>query len=173
MTIRAVRINEPLRLDGQLDEAVYSRVRPASDFIQVNPSPGAPATEATDTWIFFDVDTVYVTARCWDSAPEERWVANEMRRDSTNIVQNENFAIYFDTFYDRRNAFVFEINPIGGIHDIHVTNEQAIAGIDWNPIWEYQTGRFEGGWTVEMAIPFRSLRYRPGTAQIWGVNIRA
>ena len=41
---------------------------------------------------------------------------------------------------------------------------------DWNPVWDVQTGRFEGGWTVEVAIPFKSLRYRPGRAQIWGFN---
>ena len=172
VTVRAVRITEGLRLDGQLDENVYRTVPPIGDFVQVEPDEGAPATEATDVWIFFDDDTLYVSARCWDSQPEERWVANEMRRDSTNIVRNENFAIALDTFYDRRNAFIFEINPLGGIYDTHVTNESVPGNTDWNPVWEWKTGRFDGGWTAEMAIPFRSLRYKPGAAQVWGVNIR-
>jgi len=99
-------------------------------------------------------------------------VANEMRRDNRGVIRNENFAIYFDTFLDRRNAFLFELTPIDGIYDATVTNEQPGGNIDYNPVWERKAGRFPGGWTVEMAIPFRALRYRPGAEQIWGVNIR-
>jgi hypothetical protein len=171
-TIRAVRISESVRVDGQLDENIYRMVEPVGGFIQTDPNPGAPATEQTDVWIFFDSDTLYVGARLWDSQPEDRWVANEMRRDSMNVVRNENLAIFFDTFYDRRNAFLFEISPIGGIYDAHVTNERAPGNVDYNPVWRNRAGRFEGGWTAEMAIPFRSLRYRPGGSQVWGVNIR-
>ncbi len=172
VTIRAVRLTTPLDVDGRLDEELYRTVPPVDGFVQINPNPGEPATEATEVWIFFDEDTLYVSARCWDSQPENRWVANEMRRDSMNVVRNENIAIYFDTFYDRRNAFLFEVSPIGGIYDAHITNERAGGNIDWNPVWERPVGRFEGGWTTEMAIPFRSLRYGPGRSQVWGINIR-
>ncbi len=172
VTIRAVRITDRIRIDGELDEAVYAEVPPIGDFVQTEPNGGQPATEPTQAWIFFDDDTLYVAARCYDSQPESRWVANEMRRDSMNVVRNENFAIYFDTFYDRRNAFLFEISPIGGIYDATVTNERPPGNIEWNPVWDRKTGRFDGGWTAEMAIPFRSLRYKPGRSQIWGVNIR-
>ena len=89
-----------------------------------------------------------------------------------NVVRNENFAIYFDTFYDRRNAFLFELSPIGGIYDAYVTNERAPGNTDYNPVWERQAGRFDKGWTVEMAIPFRAIRYKPGASQVWGVNVR-
>ena len=171
-TLRAVRVNESVKIDGQLDENIYRAVPPITDFVQTDPSPGAPATEQTDIWIFFDDDTLYVGARCWDSAPEARWVANEMRRDNINIVRNENIAIYFDTFYDRRNAFLFEMSPIGGIYDAAVTNERSPGNVDYNPVWDRKAGRFEHGWTAEMAIPFRSLRYKPGVAQVWGVNVR-
>ena len=170
VTIRAIRLTSPIRIDGQLDEAIYSTVRSISDFTQNEPKEGSPATEKTEIWVLFDRDTVYVVARCWESQPE-RMIVNEMRRDSTNIVQNENIAFAFDTFYDRRNAVVFEINAIGGRIDAQVTNERNL-NMDWNPIWELQVGRFEGGWTLEAAIPFKSLRYRPGRAQIWGFNVR-
>jgi hypothetical protein len=171
-TIRAVRLTERLHIDGQLDEAVYRQVQPIAGFIQTEPNGGQPATEATEAWIFFDDDTLYVAARCYDSQPESRWVANEMRRDSMNVVRNENFAVYFDTFYDRRNAFLFEISPIGGVYDATVTNERAPGNTEWNPVWDRKAGRFDGGWTAEMAIPFRSLRYKPGHSQVWGVNMR-
>ena len=169
-TIRAVRLTSTIRIDGQLDETIYTSVPPISDFIQNDPREGAPATEKTEVWILFGRDNVYVVARCWESHPE-RMVVTEMRRDNTNIVQNDNFAFGFDTFYDRRNAVIFEVNPIGGRIDAQVTNERQVNS-DWNPIWELAVGQFEGGWTFEAALPFRSLRYRPGRAQIWGFQAR-
>ncbi len=172
VTLRATRIAEPLTIDGRLDESVYQSTQTISGFIQTEPLRGAPASEETEVWIFYDADTIYVGARLYESSPEKDWVANEMRRDSNNIIRNDNFAIYFDTFYDRRNAFLFEVTPIGGIYDSYVTNERGPGNIDWNPIWKQEVGRFDKGWTAEMAIPFRSLRYKPGEAQVWGINMR-
>jgi len=168
-TIRAVRIEAPLRIDGVLDDALYDEVSPISDFIQVEPQEGAPATEKTEVWLAFDDQQVYVAFRCWDSRPDRR-VATEMRRDSgTTWNGNDVISIFIDPFYDRRNGLGFTINSIGGRNDGQVTNERQYAG-DWNPIWNFSTGSFEGGWTVEVAIPFKSLRYSAGQAQIWGFN---
>ncbi len=169
-TLRAIRLTTPLRIDGRLDEEIYASTSAISDFIQNDPQPGAPATEKTEMWVLFDRDNVYIVARCWETEPD-KLIANEMRRDSVNILQNDGFAFGLDTFYDRRNSVVFEVNAIGGRIDGQVTNERNM-NIDWNPVWRLQVGRFEGGWTVEIAIPFKSLRYAPGRAQIWGMNAR-
>ena len=170
VTIRATRLPAPLRVDGQLDEGPYSTVEPIGDFIQLEPTEGALATELTDVWIFFDDDSLYISGRCWDSAPEARWILNEMRRDGADIYRDENFTVVLDTFYDRRNGYFFQVNPIGGLFDAQITD--GAENSDWNPVWDVRTGRFEGGWTFEMVIPFRSLRYQPGKAQVWGVNFR-
>ena len=169
-TIRAVRIKEPLTLDGRLDEAAYAITRPASGFIQQEPLAGTPATEDTEVWIFFDDDNVYVGMRCLDSRPD-RIVANEMRRDNGNIFQNDSVTVVFDTFYDRRGAFFFQTNPLGGLRDALVVRENT-TNFDWNTVWDVKTSRFDGGWTVEMAIPFKSLRYPRNRPQIWGFNAR-
>ena len=170
-TIRAIKLTEGIRLDGQLDEAVYATVPPVTDFIQQVPVEGVPATEKTEAWIMFDQRNVYVSGRVWDSAPPSQWVANEMRRDTRQLLQNDVFGAFFDTFYDRRNGFSFSTNPLGALSDTRFTNE-GNPNQDWNPIWDVRTGRFEGGWTVEMEIPFKSLRYRPGALQVWGVQLR-
>ncbi len=170
VTVRAVPLTGSLQVDGVLDEAIYESVPPVSDFIQQLPDEGAPATERTDTWIFFDERNVYVSARNWDSAPESQWIANEMQRDSFQLINNDSFSVGFDTFYDRRNGFIFMVNPIGGIFDFQITDE-GNPNQDWNPIFDVQTGRFDGGWTVEMEIPFKSIRFSPGTDQIWGLQI--
>ena len=170
-TVRAVSLTEPFRLDGVLDEGFYDTVPSFGGFIQQVPDEGAPATEETEAWVFFDESNVYVSARLWDSAPESQWVANEMRRDATNaLYTNERFGATIDTFYDRRNGVSFQVSPIGGFADFEVSNE-SFSNADWNPVWDLRTGRFDGGWTVEMQIPFKSLRFNPGVSQVWGLQL--
>ena len=169
-TVRAVRLTEPLEIDGVLDETMYSTVESFSGFIQQSPDEGAPATERTEAWVFFDDNNIYVSARLWDSAPESQWVANEMQRDSFQLINNERFSVAFDTFYDRRNNVAFMVNPIGGFLDQEITDESR-PNTDWNAVWDVRTGRFNGGWTAEMEIPFKSLRFSPGTSQIWGIQM--
>ena len=169
-TVRAVRVAAPLRIDGNLDEEIYRTIQPISDFIQVEPRAGTPATEKSEVWLSFDDQNLYVSVRASESAPE-RLVVNEMRRDSFNIIQNENFQFALDTYYDKRSAVSFQFNPIGGRMDGQVASENAFNS-DWNPIWTLKVHRVEGGWTAEAALPFKSLRYGPGRTQVWGVQFR-
>lgn len=170
-TIRAIRLAEPLVLDGRLDESVYRDYLPAEGFIQATPVHGAPSTERTEVWVMYDEDHIYLACRCWDSAPPERWVVNEYRRDSNGLRQNDHFGVMFDTFYDRRNGFAFYANPLGARADYSVVDEGG-PNSDWNPVWDVRSERFDGGWTMEMAIPFKSLRYRAGPDQLWGIQLR-
>jgi hypothetical protein len=170
LTLRAVRSAAPFRIDGQLDEEIYGAVEPVSDFIQMEPAGGQPASETTEVWIAFDDRNVYVSMRVWESRPELR-VANEMRRDSNNIRMGDCIGFSLDTFHDGRNALQFEVSPIGARTDGQSTNERQYNS-DWNPVWDLAVGRFAGGWTVEAAVPFKSMRYQSGTSQVWGFNAR-
>ena len=169
ITVRAVRITDPLVIDGRLDEPIYQQVPAIDGFVQQTPDEGAPATEPTEIWLLFDDDNVYVSARCWDSQPD-RMVANAMTRDSRAMFQNEFFAVLFDTFHDRRNAIGFLTNLLGGLSDNLITDERNV-NLDWNTIWDVRTSMFDQGWLVEMVIPFKSLRFQAGGEQVWGVNI--
>ena len=170
-TVRAIRLTTGLRVDGRLDEPVYRDVPPVSDFLQQLPDEGAPATERTDAWVLFDDENFYVAGRCWDSAPPSEWAATDMQRDSRNMLNNDLFGFLIDTFYDRRNALLFYANPLGGFVDQQITNE-GNPNRDWNPVWDVRTDRFDGGWTIEMVVPFKSLRYRPTRDQVWGIQLR-
>jgi hypothetical protein len=169
-TVRAVRIATPLDIDGRLDDEIYARTESMSDFIQVEPYAGASATEKTEIWVFFDRDHVYVSARCWESRPDQL-VATEMRRDNGGAWQNDHLAFAFDTFYDRRTGVEFATTPLGTRMDGQISGERQYHG-DWNTVWDVAVGRFEGGWTLETVIPFKSLRYRPSRAQVWGLSVR-
>ncbi|NOT43755.1 MAG: carbohydrate binding family 9 domain-containing protein [Acidobacteria bacterium] len=169
VTVRAFRIDAPLTLDGRLDEHWYEDIAPIGGFVQQEPFEGQPATEPTELWIFYDDQNVYFAVRCFDSQPE-RMVANEMRHDSSNLINNEQVTFVIDTFHDRRNGFLFLINSLGGMLE-EVFVDERNPSRDWNTVWNGKTARFDQGWSLEVTIPFKSLRYQPGTDQVWGLNV--
>jgi Domain of unknown function (DUF5916)/Carbohydrate family 9 binding domain-like len=168
--VQAVYVPDGLTIDGKLDEAVYSTATPTTAFVQQEPHAGMPATEKTEVWVFFDDRNLYVSARLWDSHPE-RIVATEMRRDNGGVSQDESFSVVIDTFNDKRSGFLFITNPLGGMMDGSLTNEKEYNS-NFNPIWTPKTARFEHGWTIEIAIPFKSVRYPSPGEQTWGINFR-
>jgi hypothetical protein len=169
VTVRAIRLAAPLTVDGLLDDAIYRQVPPISEFVQQEPVENAAASEPTDAWILFDADTLYITACNWDRNPS-RMVLNELRRDSNNLIQNEQITITLDTFHDRRNGFVFLVNALGGMLEESFFDERNPSR-DWNTVWNARTSRFDRGWIVEVAIPFKSLRYPPGSGHVWGIQL--
>lgn len=170
-TVRALRLTEPLRFDGVLDDPIYTRELPFGGFTQSVPDTGQPSSQRTEAWVLFDDTTLYIVGRCFDTTPPSEWVVSDMRRDTTQLRQNETFGVMLDTFHDRRNGLIFYANPLGARADFAVTDE-SISNFDWNPVWDARTARFDGGWTIEIAIPFKSIRYQAGTEQTWGIQVR-
>jgi hypothetical protein len=168
--VRATRIAKPIAVDGALDDEAYGEVPAITEFVQAEPAEGAPISERTEAWILYDDDNVYFACRCWDRHPE-RIVANDMRRDSPNLRNNDNFAVELDTFHDRRNGFLFYVTALGALYDSMTTDERQ-SNADWNTVWQGKVGRFDGGWVAEIAIPFKSLRYAAGREQTWGIILR-
>jgi hypothetical protein len=168
VVVRATRVTEPPRLDSRLDDEAYREVPAITEMIQATPVPGAPGTDRTEAWVLFDDENVYISVRCWQDPA--RIVGNDMRRDNNNISRHDHVAIAFDTFYDGRNGYQFNISAAGGLRDGLVTNERYDA--NWNGVWDGAAGQFEGGWTAELAIPFKTLRYAPGRSQTWHLQIR-
>ena len=170
VTLRAFRLAEPLTVDGVLDDPVYDQVPAADGFLQQEPNEGAPASESTRVWVLYDADSLYIAAELEEEHPE-RLMASEMRRDHRSIGWNDSFQIVLDTFYDRRNGFLFHTNALGALFDAQVTDERN-TNSDWNTVWWVKSQVVEEGWTVEIRIPFRSLRYAAGGAQLWGINFQ-
>lgn len=168
LTIRAVRLTAPLTLDGHLDDEIYRAVPSFGDFIQQDPAEGQPATERTEAWVFFDDRNVYISARLFVSQPD-RLKANEMRRDSVNIFRNDYFSVTLDTLFDHRSGVFVMTNALGGQRDALITDESRSTNFDYNMVWEARSQRFAQGWTTEIAVPFKSLRYLQRPQQVWGI----
>ena len=167
-TARAVRIAEPIMIDGRLTEGAWSNAVPIARFLQRDPDEGAPASEPTTVRILFDEQHIYFGVECIDSNPQGIR-ATELRRDN-GLGSDDIFEIILDTFYDQRNGYLFRINPRGTQYDATITDEGQTTNSNWDEKWDSQAQIGDQGWTAEIAIPFKSVRFLSGEDIVWGVN---
>jgi hypothetical protein len=168
-TISAERLapGETISLDGSLDEAVWQRAQVATDFIQIDPDNGEPATEQTEFRIAFDANYFYLAVICHDSEAGLHLTRYQKRRDEY-LQQDDKVQWTIDTFLDGRTGYFFETNPSGAMAD-------ALMGINgqnrqWDGIWNERVERTATGWTLEVEIPFRTLNFDPNS-ETWGINV--
>jgi len=167
--VKAIRLNDTsVKLDGLLEEEVWKKNPPVSDFLQRDPLDGAPATELTEVWVAYDDSHLYVAAYCHDSDPQG--IKGLLgRRDS--FVDSDWFFLAIDPYFDRRSGYLFGINPSGSIVDEVLSND-VNEDESWDGIWEAKVARVADGWTVEMRIPFNQLRFPKKDSYVWGVNFQ-
>jgi len=164
-TMTAVPAGGPVKVDGMLEEQAW-KTPGRSEFTQTDPLDGQAATEKTTVWVAFDKDNLYVAARLADSRPD-LIVGRLGRRDE--YVDSDWFFVALDPYLDRRSGFFFGINPSGSILDGTLSNDETDDDT-WDGIWE-SAARVDGeGWTVEIRIPFRQLRFKSQEAYVWGIN---
>ena len=162
--VTAVAVAGPIQVDGRLDEATW-RGPSLGGFIQAEPREGQPASEDTDVWVAYDSDNLYVAAYIHDSQDP---TVSDIRKDFADSNQDV-FQVILDTFRDRRSGFVFQTNAEGARGDRQVANEGREINASWDAIWRVETQRVADGWTLEMEIPFRALRFDPA-GEAWGIN---
>ena len=166
MTATPTRV--PPVIDGVLDEQVWQIADAVSDFRQREPVEGAPASERTEVRILYDEDNIYVGFVLYDAEPD-KIIATDLRRDS-RLATDDTIAVFFDTFHDHRNGFLFRLNPLGTKYDATVKDEREINS-QWDEKWEAAARITERGWEAEMQIPWKVLRYRTGN-HVWGVDFK-
>ena len=157
-----------IEIDGALDEPSWNAATPATGFVQAEPHEGEPATEVTEVRILFDDEALYLGVRCLDRSGKPP-IINDIRKDFTPGEQ-DSFEVVLDTFADRRNGFVFVINPAAAKSDTQIANEGRDVNTSWDGVWSVATQVNDEGWTAEIRIPFKTLRFERGTGHIWGVN---
>ncbi len=166
--VTAVETRLPITLDGVLDDEAWISAEPATDFVQAEPHEGQAATERTTVRLLFDRDALYVGVRC-DDAMASALIVNDIRKDFTPGEQ-DTFELLLDTFADRRNGFVFATNPAGAKSDTQIANEGRDVNTSWDAVWSVATKVDANGWSAEMRIPFKTLRFERGEGRIWGAN---
>ena len=162
-----VRLDQAPVIDGRLDEAVWTRATVISDLHQVRPNEYEAPSERTEFYLFYDDQALYVGARVWDSDPDR--VTARVLRQGGGLRFEDRIALILDPFYDKRNGYMFEVNPNGVRLDGLWKNTTDFAP-EWDGIWEGDASYLEDGWTAEMAIPFKTLSFDPNS-DLWGVNL--
>ena len=168
-TMRAVRISTPIVIDGAIDEEAWDKAEPVDEFIQSKPQIGYPASERTVVRVVYDDEKIYISAVCYDSEPHKAVVTTlEQDFDTPN---SDNFGVVLDTFHDKRNGYFFQVNPRGALKDSQVFDDSRYENREWEGVTQQATKMYDDRWTVELAIPFTTLRFDPSSAdQTWGVN---
>src|SRR5688572_14667923 len=168
--VAAVRISEPIIVDGALDEAAWALAEPAADFYQQFPDEFGPASERSEVRFVYDEEMLYIGAMLYDREPG-RLIIDSLRRDFSNF-QSDSFLLVFDTFLDRRNGYGFNTNAGGAQRDVQSSENGRRNDANWNGAWFTRSKVLENGWSTEIAVPFKTLRFPPGDLQEWGLQIQ-
>ncbi|MBK9797367.1 MAG: carbohydrate binding family 9 domain-containing protein [Holophagaceae bacterium] len=170
--LRAQRTAQTIRLDGRLDEVVWSQAAPASGFTQEWPLRGQATRQRTEVRVLYDDHYLYIGARMHHDPTLDGGRATVVkrlhRRDQDS--QSDWFGAAIDSNHDRRTALVFEVNAAGVQKDQVIYNDVSFDA-SWDGVWESAVSADEGGWTAELKIPLALLRFKPGEGpQTWGIN---
>ncbi len=173
-SMRAVRALRAPVIDGVVDDAEWSAADSATDFVQQLPVTGGLPKFRTVVRVLYDADHIYVSSVNFDPAPGLAITAG-LQRDFVSS-NSDAFAVALDTYKDRRNSFLFVVNPKGAVRDEQTFNDSRTIVEAWEGVIDVRTAVMrtaagDSAWTVEMAIPLRTLRF-DGTLseQDWGLN---
>ena len=168
LLVNAIRLTEPVTIDGLLAESIWQNGFAITKFTQRDPIEGSVPTEKTEVRIAYDNKALYIGARMFDSAPDSI-IARLARRDA--YVSSDYFAFFIDPYYDRRSGYYFAVTAAGTMMDGILMNDDWDDD-SWDGVWEVKTNIDEKGWTAEFRIPYSQLRFHKKDKYVWSVNFK-
>jgi hypothetical protein len=166
--VKAVKLDQPIVVDGKLNEAFWSKPAAVTEFKQKDPDQGGVPSERTEVWVAYDDEAIYIAARMHDSSPDSIMAFLD-RRDNLNNA--DWFGVFLDPYRDKRSGNYFVVGPAGTVADGVLYNDDWDDS-DWDGVWEGRSSIDDKGWSVEMRIPFSQLRFQEKEPQVWGINFR-
>jgi hypothetical protein len=171
----ALRITDKIKIDGVLDESIWSQAAAVEGFVHRWPTPGKPATERTVVRVLYDDNAIYVCAYCYDRNPDSIFHRITKRDELENT---DLFSVIFDTYRDGQNALQFGVTPDNVQFDSKFSLANANAdngnadGEDpaWDAVWVSSARITADGWVAELKIPYAALRFPKKQVQQWSVN---
>lgn len=167
---RATKATAKIQIDGKLDESDWAAAAPLQDFTQYEPRQGEKPSFRTEVKFLFDRQHLYIGAICMDSAGRKGIRVPNLQRDFS-FDENDLFGIAIDGLLDRRNAMAFQTNPHGAQRELLISDGTNFNR-EWISLWNVQTQRHDWGWVAEFAIPWKSLRYNPGSDRLGIIVLR-
>ena len=164
--VRVPRFDKPPVIDGKLDDEVWKQAAVFKDFYQISPGDNIAPSKPTEAFIGYDSKFLYLAFHCFDDPSKVR--ASVAKRDQ--IFDEDNVRVFLDTFNDQRKAYVLGWNPLG-IQQDGITTEGQGDDFSVDIVMESKGQITSDGWVVEVAIPFKSLRYEAGKDKLWGIHV--
>ncbi len=164
--LHAVKAPSPPLIDGSVEQGEWKDAAVAENFIQYEPRRGNPSEGRTQALVMYDAGNLYVAFRVWDPQTP----AAQLTRRDADLLNDDAVVLVLDSHNDHRSAYYFMTNALGTQTDGRVANDGRTVDPTWDASWQSAAQRTEFGWTVEMAIPFTSIKYRAGQGQTWGIN---
>ncbi len=160
------KITTPITIDGRPDEDAWSQAFVLKDFYQTAPGDNVEASKPTEARILYDEKHLYISFKCWDEPDKIR--ATVAKRDE--VFGEDNVRVWLDTYNDQRRAYILGFNPFGVQQD-GIYTEGSGSDFSVDIVMESKGVIESWGWSVEIKIPFKSLRYSAGKGKLWGFNV--
>jgi hypothetical protein len=164
---RALRRDEPIAIDGRLDEPIWQRAPKHAGFVQRFPKDGAKPDHDTRFAIAYDDDAIYVAVWCDDAEP--KLIRPLLTRRDVDSPSDA-VLVGFDSYHDRRTAYVFQVNAANVQRDFLIFDDTNVDDT-WDAVWTSAVAIGDAGWTAELRIPLGQLRFRSADAPQWGVQV--
>jgi len=162
---RGFRLLSPTVIDGIHEPEHWKGADSATSFIQLEPHPGEAASQSTVCYLGFDDENIYLSVNLYQ---DTRVVAKVTGRDLLT-KGDDCFALIIDPYDDNRTGYGFWTNALGTQTDFRISDDGRSLDVNWDTEWKCASTVHDKGWTLEMAIPFQSIRFRPGS-DTWGLN---
>jgi hypothetical protein len=164
-SITAYPIHNPPVIDGTYEPEKWMNADTASQFIQLEPRAGAEASEKTVSYIGYDKENIYVTFICYQKT---NVIAKNQSRDA--LSKNDDIVVLMlDTYHDNRSGYAFFVSPLGTQIDMKINDDGRNVDLNWDTEWKCASKTFDWGWSTELQIPFKSLKYKKNI-DTWGIN---
>ncbi len=153
-------------IDGLLNDKAWQIATVASNFVQVDPYNGAPASQKSEIKFIYDNEAIYIGAMLYDTAPDS--IMSELsKRDELGV--SDNFGIHIDPFNDAKTTYGFFVNPAGVQLDTKIP-QNGHDDKNWDAVWDSRVRMVDNGWVIEIRIPYAALRFPKKNIQLWGIN---
>src|SRR5687768_8662772 len=170
-SLQAVRRDGPIVLDAKLDEPAWQKAPAATEFTQSYPNARQTPTQRTEVRVLYDDAALYVGVKMFDTAPDS--IAAQLARRDASGIYSDWIHVIVDSYYDRRTAFRFTVNPKGVMKDVANSNDNN-EDANWDAVWEVSTRVDSAGWVAEYRIPLSQLRFGnvpAGQERVWGWQV--
>ena len=172
-SIPAIKINQPIKIDGNLDDEGWKNIESTGNFITFSPVFGKVSTRNTKVKIAYDNTAIYIGAYMYDNPGNIR--KQLTARDVLDRQDVDIFTVGFDTYHDKQNAFIFKVSPANVQGDLKISqsgtnNGGVVYDQSWDAVWESRTSLQADGWVAEIKIPLSAIRFSKKDLQDWGIN---